>query len=496
MLFAPLRLPRARHFALTWGIADQHGGMTSAMLRRSRSFRELGGVDVDILTLDDRADYPEFETRLRASGELIDGVRIRNLWDDLRERTLRPAAQAPEAPAPLLPDPDDDVVMLAGTVMSRTRRDATGRVTAVDRFRRDGSLLCTERSEAERRIVLHDVDGHAVRSWRTSRGLHRWWFDRLTAGAPSFLVVDSKTAARSVLGYRRQHVVTVHIIHASHRLGGRAGTLRASRASVLHRAHEFDEIVVLTERQRADLVEDLSTFGVEARIRAIPNGVELPSHDPSERDGGHAVIVASLNRRKRLDHAVDALATARSDAPRIHADIFGEGPCEEQLRERIRARDAASYVRLRGHDPLARSAFEAAGFSLLTSTSEGLPLVLAESMAAGCLPIAYDIRYGPADIIRDGVDGFLVPKGDVAALARTIAKLQRMPQSGVTAMRRRAVARAKDFSDAAVTRRWSRELHAAYDAKLLAAATEQPRRVRLRRRAGVLRRRIRWLTGR
>ncbi|WP_311245620.1 glycosyltransferase [Microbacterium sp. WCS2018Hpa-23] len=496
MFLAPLRLPRARHFALTWGIADQHGGMTSAMLRRSRSFHELGGVDVDILTLDDRADYADLEERLRASGELIDGVRIRNLWDDLRDRTLRPAAQAPDARAPLVPEPDDEVIVLAGAVMSRTRRDASGRVVAVDRFRRDGSLLSTERSEADQRIVLYDADGRAVRSWRTSRGLHRWWLDRLTAGAPSFLVVDSKTAARSVLGYRRQHVVTIHIIHASHRLGGRAGALRASRASVLRRADEFDGIVVLTERQRTDLVEDLSTVGVEARIRTIPNGVELPSHGPSERDGTHAVIVASLNRRKRLEHAVDALVTAQSDAPGIHADIFGEGPDEEQLRQRIHTRDAASYIRLRGHDPLARSAFESAGFSLLTSTSEGLPLVLAESMAVGCLPIAYDIRYGPADIIRDGVDGFLVPKGDVAALSRTIAELQTMPRAGVDAMRQRAVSRAKDFSDAAVTRRWSRELHAVYDAKLLAAAKEQPLRVRLRRRAGVLRRRIRWVTGR
>lgn len=76
MLRSHPRLPAARHFALTWGIADQHGGMTSAMLRRSRAFRRLGGVDVDILTLDDRPDYPEFAQRLHAAGELIDGLRV------------------------------------------------------------------------------------------------------------------------------------------------------------------------------------------------------------------------------------------------------------------------------------------------------------------------------------------------------------------------------------------------------------------------------------
>ncbi|WP_200914854.1 glycosyltransferase [Arthrobacter sp. Leaf234] len=43
----------------------------------------------------------------------------------------------------------------------------------------------------------------------------------------------------------------------------------------------------------------------------------------------------------------------------------------------------------------------AASFTLLTSTTEGLPLVLLEAMSGGCLPIAYDIPYGPADLIED-----------------------------------------------------------------------------------------------
>lgn len=71
-----------------------------------------------------------------------------------------------------------------------------------------------------------------------------------------------------------------------------------------------------------------------------------------------------------------------------------------------------------------------------------------------------------------------------------------MPPDAVEAMRRRAVARAAEFSDDAVTRRWSRELRAVYDAKLLAAARDEPLAVRLRRRAGVVRRRVRWALGR
>ncbi|CEA08450.1 putative poly(glycerol-phosphate) alpha-glucosyltransferase [Arthrobacter saudimassiliensis] len=42
---------------------------------------------------------------------------------------------------------------------------------------------------------------------------------------------------------------------------------------------------------------------------------------------------------------------------------------------------------------------------------------LAESMAAGCVPVAYDIKYGPREMIRNGVNGFLVEHANETELA-------------------------------------------------------------------------------
>lgn len=497
MMRADSRLPHGRHFALTWGISDHYGGMTNAMLRRSRSFKRVGGVDVDILTLDDRADYHLLDSRLRAAGELIEGVRIRNLWDDLRRRPPRAKGAVLDPVEPLTPADADVVSECDGVVLARQRSQADGGPVAVDRFRRDGTLLATERSGAStRRIVVYAEDGTPIRAWRSKWSLYRWWFDRLTAGKTSYLLVDSKTAAPCVAGYRRENVTTVRIVHASHRLRGRAGTLRSSRAAVLRRAEEFDDIVVLTKRQRSDLEEDLAAIDVRARIRAIPNAMESLAPSGHPRSDATGVVVASMDTRKRLKHAVDAVARAREVDQRISLDLYGDGPREREIRAYVDKRGVVEHVRFRGFDPDARAAFQTAGFSLLTSTSEGLPLVLIESMAAGCIPIAYDIRYGPADMIHDGVDGFLVPEGDVGEMAQRILELQSMPAARLEGMRRRAMARAAEFSEPAVTRRWARELRAAFDAKRIASAREQPLRVRLRRRAGVVRRRIQWMTGR
>ena len=115
-------------------------------------------------------------------------------------------------------------------------------------------------------------------------------------------------------------------------------------------------------------------------------------------------------------------------------------------------------MRLHGHVPDAAAEFRSADFSLLTSTSEGLPLVLAESMAAGCVPIAYDIDYGPSDLIHDGREGFLVPAGDRERLAERIAEFVALPERRALAMRKAARRRALQFTDDAVVAAWSREM--------------------------------------
>ena len=71
--------------------------------------------------------------------------------------------------------------------------------------------------------------------------------------------------------------------------------------------------------------------------------------------------------------------------------------------------------------------FAASRASLLTSRFEGFGLTVMESINVGCPVIAYDVRYGPREIIEDGQNGYLVPEGDVTGFAEKMVEIVERP---------------------------------------------------------------------
>ena len=83
----PSGIPAGYHCAVTWGIPTEYGGMTNALLHRSRAFIREAGVPVDVLTFACVTDYDDIRCELEAAGELIPGLRLRNLWEELGQLT-------------------------------------------------------------------------------------------------------------------------------------------------------------------------------------------------------------------------------------------------------------------------------------------------------------------------------------------------------------------------------------------------------------------------
>ncbi|AZC12449.1 glycosyltransferase [Microbacterium sp. ABRD28] len=465
MLTAPL--PTGRHFAVTWSIPDDFGGMTGALLHRSRGFRREAGVAVTVLTLDDRIDYADVASRLRDAGELIDGVSLLNLYDWLRTHPL-PGERGSGARHPFRPlRPDDpDVVGLEhdGRVLRRERRGPGGEILQVDHYRQDGSLVVSDRRDLDRRggsakrsVVVCDQRGQPHRSWSHISGLYAAWIDALVAGSRAWLVIDSKTAARSLLGYRRRGTVVVHVVHGAHVSSSPGSDVIPSRRKVFSRLDAFDAVVFLTRRQRDHAARLTAHRG---RLVTIPLGITLPpSNPPAESERAGAVVLARLSALKRVDHAIAAIERVNAVVtPPLTLDIWGDGSRRAALMRRI---DGDPVLTLHHHDPAARGVLREASVLLVTSRSEGFGLAILEAMAAGCIPVAYDVPYGPGEIIRHGRNGMLVADGDVDALADAVRSVIAQPPAARDAQRRAARERAAQFSDDRVTRLWGRALRRA-----------------------------------
>lgn len=219
----------------------------------------------------------------------------------------------------------------------------------------------------------------------------------------------------NIVRYLPQHFMRILIVHNI-----TLGTYAYARA-VRDYVHTT---IGVSPRIRADLIQ-YHGFSIE-RTFAIPNGVELNRYQALETRITHPVLrVLMLGR-------IDSGAKGVFDLPKIarclkksniHFTVAGDGPDLAALRksckglaEKISFLGAVSADNvpqiLNQHDVL-----------LFPSRYEGLPLVLVEAMATGCVPIASRIHGVTDFVINDGETGLLFPVGSVNMAADAIQRL-------------------------------------------------------------------------
>lgn len=484
---SPVKVPAGYHCAVTWGIPVDFGGMTSALLRRSRAFVREAGVPVDILTFEYDNTLDDVRCEMQVAGELVPGMRLRNLWEELAalpDQGLSAARSDKTLTGTFAPISDDEPhskELSEGSLGRKIRFDAAADKTLqVDYFRADGSLFVSDQrdinepgTEGGRLITLCDHSGEPVAAWNRTWPLYLFWLDTVVGTQETFMIVDSKSTANFITRFRRDNVVTLHLVHNSHMASGQVpphGELSSVRRYVFERLNTYDGIVLLTKRQKDDV--DLA-FGNPGNTFVVPNSTELPESLPASdgRSQTRGVMLASLTTRKRVDHAIRGIGKANSLAGGpFDLTIYGQGPVREQLAALISKLGLNDNVHLGGFDNEPRARLSEASFVLLTSRMEGLPLVLLEAMSLGCIPIAYDMPYGPADIIVDGVNGYLVEAGNIEGLAERIARQGSLSADELESMRQAARETAERFDDHSVTSQWATVMSLAVDRKLVRMA--------------------------
>ncbi|WP_413333811.1 glycosyltransferase [Brevibacterium sp. GP-SGM9] len=453
-------LPDATIYGLIGGIPEEFGGRTSVCLQRANAFAELDRRTIEILTLSPKnGEDPEALTeRLRSEGRIGKRVTIRNLWADLRRADTDDLNQIARYSGESITLDTAQLPEYAGTPEIITKNSA-GKTASADRFRGDGTRFYsyrTAREQSPKSAVLHDTRGRPIAQWKEQYEFYFAWLDWLIGSEIAVIINDGPPLARYLHRYQRENVAIIQTIHSKHSADPtkRSERLGWTYTPALSNVDRFDRLAVLTESQRADLV---NLNFVKDNASVLPNMTTAePVRSVGARPPGDGVMLARTTFLKRIDHAITAVHLAQQNGVQATLDVYGvPDEAQESLEALVDELGSAGTIALRGFDPRAKKRFEEASFTLLTSRYEGQPLVLLESMAAGCIPIAYDIKYGPADIITHGINGFLVSDGDVDEMARCIAQLQSMDASRLRQMREAAVERTRAFSPQRITGLWS-----------------------------------------
>jgi phosphatidylinositol alpha-mannosyltransferase len=175
------------------------------------------------------------------------------------------------------------------------------------------------------------------------------------------------------------------------------------------------------------VAEQAAAARIGGSFEIVPNGADIGRFADAEPaglgEGTKLLFVGRLDERKGFPVAVAAFGRLAADRPEVRLIVVGDGPersatdvLPPEVRARVTMLGAVPNVEL---PPFERACDVYLGTSI---GGESFGIVLVEAMAAGLPVVASDVP-GYDEVVTDGVEGFLVPPRDPAALAAAAATI-------------------------------------------------------------------------
>lgn len=297
---------------------------------------------------------------------------------------------------------------------------------------------------------------------------------RVAPGGPLLPLAAVPWAAVAIRSWRPAAVVafvyqSVLVARLAARLAGRPAVVSSLRNEWLG-SRGRDRLAGLTDGLASITVVNSQRAGAALEARGalrpsrwcvIRNGVDLDRREPLSREaiglrpGCFAWLAAG-----RLVPQKDWAGLLRAFAPvalarDTHLLVAGEGVLRAELEAQVEAAGLHGSVRFLGHRDDVPALLGTVDALVLASAWEGLPNVVLEAFAQG-RPVVATAVGGVAELVQDGVTGYLARPRDAAALTAAMARLMDTPAEERAAMGRQAAASVTRFGWEGVLAEWSR----------------------------------------
>jgi len=257
-------------------------------------------------------------------------------------------------------------------------------------------------------------------------------------------------------------IVHSHMVHAN--LLARLVRPFAPVPVLICTAHSIDEggrlreILYRLTDPFCDVTTQVSQAGLERyvrvgavprhKIRYIPNGVDTERFKPSQEDrfrvrkelevdGFVWLAVGRFEPPKDYPTMLHAFARVVHNNPNAMLLIAGDGPLRkdmETMAQEFGIKEQVKFLGIRRDIPQLMNAADA---YVMSSSWEGMPMVLLEASATGLPIVATDVG-GNREIVLEGKTGFLAPPGNPEALALAMVRLMDLPEEKRLEMGRKA----------------------------------------------------------
>lgn len=215
-----------------------------------------------------------------------------------------------------------------------------------------------------------------------------------------------------------------------------------------------DKVVVLTDETMKDYKEKIGNY--KNKFVQIYNSIDdtlLEKNIVCDINSKRILSVGRLSKEKGFDLAIDVAKKVFLAHPDWQWDIYGDGPEKEEILKKIVLNNLENNVFLKGSDPNVIEKYKNYSIFILPSYREGFAVVLTEAKLNGLPAVSFDCSSGPAEIISDSTDGFLIPCYNTEIMAEKICALIENPS-----LRKNFSEHSKDnlfkFSKKVIIKKW------------------------------------------
>lgn len=453
-------------FMIVHGLDVNKGGMTTAMLDRSKIFYD-NKINADIVTFDYKQNYDEILNSLKKQGKMDKRTKMFNLFKYYKNKSSSKTIKYNKKLYNLVDDFIKNTIEIReDTKISRFFDTNTGEYKAykITKSKREKVIDLFNNNKRLKRIYfknnkIHQINvfnqnnkvvyetfydnkgfpyisrninpktGNVGRSYllvdkikfNNNAELCNYFLKELIKDIPNnIMICDGPGSFPKMLNTTHKKAKKLAIIHVNHHKNFKNdGSVKEKEDYIIKNADNINGVIVLTESQKKDIKEEYDV----KNVYTISNFIKVPKEKKFTQRKKIVGHISRIVATKGIKYLLEVAELVIQEDENVEFQIYGEGPEKEKIQEIINEKGLNKNVKLLGYTSTPQQAIRDFKCVLSTSQYEGQGLSMIEAMLLKKPVIAFNIKYGPSEFITNGNNGYLISNFDIKGMANKVLNI-------------------------------------------------------------------------